>query len=423
MQLSELKNQGIINKGITGGKISFLAGCVAGDELYFSAWTSNGFYKMDLKTGVCIFLGIFENETKSRALHNQAIFFDNAIWFIPTHGGDKIVKINIETLEKNYICLPEKGRAIRSKDGNFGWEFKCCYKNGDSVFWLAPLGYNMLLKVDMLTDQIIEYGDFKNRVTFKDGQINFSDACMIEDDIWLYPRDNAEIVIFNTVTEKFRFISGQKIKNDFGFIRSYKNWVIFLSRNKNKSILLIDSKTFKEKEILLDVNWKESRQPMYMVADIVGRFLILAPYLAREFIAIDLETGDVQVDRNLHQQMELLGWKEERYQSSFCYGSKIIYASDTIGAPLMIYDMQENSVFYMEMRVDLEKYKKTLVNMYDKNKEDIKKWMKQKGKFVSEDEFLVSPYYFLSVDVRNEEQSDDVNSQKTIGESIFLSAK
>ena len=151
MHLKKLSNQGIINENINGNKISFLAGCIEGDTLYFSSWLTNGFYKMDLKTGICEFLDIFENETKNRYLHNQAIFFEDAVWMIPTHAGRDIVKINIKTLEKVFIHLPENGKPVRDNEGNITWEFKCCYKKGSSEFWLVPIGYNMFLRVDMLT--------------------------------------------------------------------------------------------------------------------------------------------------------------------------------------------------------------------------------------------------------------------------------
>lgn len=421
MQISELQNQEIINKGIAGGKIAFLAGCVVEDELYFSSWLSNGFYKMDLKTGICTFLGIFENETKSRALHNQAIFFNKTIWFIPTHGGDKIAKVNIETLEKKYISLPEKGRAIRNKDGIFSWEFKCCYKNGDTVFWLAPLGYNMLLEVDMLTDQVIPYEDFGDRITFEDGRTNFSDACLVEDDIWLCPYDYTEIVIFSTVTRKFRFISEVNLENNKGFIRNYKNWVIFLSHNISKSILLINCNTYEKKELFLDLNGKERKQPMYMVADMVDQFLILVPYWAHEFVVVDIETGNVQTDINLHHQLEALSWEAGRYQSSLAYGSKMIYISDILGAPLLLYDILENKVFYKEMRVNWESYQKTLTNLYDKSREEVIKWVNQKGKTLFADEIPLLAYLFLRESTENEKQTECENGKQTIGERIFLS--
>ena len=420
MHLKKLSNQGIINENINGNKISFLAGCIVEDTLYFSSWLTNGFYKMDLKTGICEFLDIFENETKNRYLHNQAIFFEDAVWMIPTHAGRDIVKINIKTLEKVFIHLPENGKPVRDNEGNITWEFKCCYKKGSSEFWLVPIGYNMFLRVDMLTNQVIEYSELRDRVTFKDGKINFVDACLVGEDIWFYPYESTELVIFNTKTEKFRFISWKDCEKKFGFIRIYKEWVIFLSRGKNESVLLVNKDTFEKKKIALNIKWEENKEPMYMTADVVGQFLVLAPFLAQEFIAVNMETGDVQLTKKLHEYREIMKWGPGRYQSSFMYGSKIIYASDRVDAPLMIFDYQTNIVFYMHIQVNESKYRDTIYKLCNENKEALLKWVKQKGRVIEEREVPILLMYLLKDD-RKDPKIHDLRDKKTDGKMIFSS--
>ncbi|MCI8416927.1 MAG: hypothetical protein HFI33_05395 [Lachnospiraceae bacterium] len=422
MQLKKLSNQGIINENIYGSRISFLAGCIVGDELYFSSWLSNGFYKMDLKTGICEFLDIFENEIKSRYLHNQAIFFEDAIWMIPTHAGKDIVKINIKTLEKVVIHLPENGEPIRDNKGNITWEFKCCYKNGSSEFWLVPLGYNMFLRVDMLTNQVIEYSELRDRVAFKDGKINFADACLVGDDIWFYPYDSEELVIFNTRTEKFRFILWKDNEKKLGFVRTYKEWMIFLSRGKNKSVLLINKDTFEKKEIALNIEWKEIKEPMYMVVDVIEQFLVLAPFLAQEFVAVNIETGNVQLNTKLHEYTEIMKWGPGRYQSSFIYGPKIIYASDIADAPLMVFDYQTNVAFYIHTKVNESQYRETIYKLYNENTEAILNWVRQKGSVIEEREVPLLLTYLLKDD-GEDSKIHDIKDIKTDGERIFSCIK
>lgn len=418
MDLGKLKNYGIINKNIRGRRISFLAGCIVNDELYFSAWNTNGFYKMNLNTGICIFLGIFEKETKGRYLHNQAIFFDEALWFIPTHGGKYIVKINIKTLEKKYIKLPENGKAIRNEKNELFWQFKCCYKDGSSEFWLVPLGYNMLLKVDMIADEAIEYGDIGNHITFEDGKINFSDACLADDEIWMCPCANERLVIFNIVTKEYKFVSWRNFKNNFPLIKKFKNWMIFLSRIKTKSILLVDKDTFEKKEISLNIVWKNDNELMYMAADIINQNLILAPFLANGLVAVDMETENVQFDIYFDNNRESMNCGSGKYQSSFLYGSKIVFASDIVGDPLMIYDTQLNIISYMEIRVDQKIFMKTINKLLQENKEEILRWLRNKGKLILEEEVPLPLYCLYQKSIEKEDY--EKNERRTNGEKIFL---
>ena len=422
MNLDKVEMQGMINKNINGSGISFLASCIVEDELYFSSWHTNGFYKMNLKTGICIFLGIFEKETKSRYLHNQAIFFEGAIWFIPTHGGMYIVRINIDTLEQIYIKLPENGKTIKNNKNEIFWQFKCCYEEGNSEFWLVPLGYNMLLKIDMLTNEISEYKDIRNELVYEDGKINFSDACLVDNEIWICPYYSDKLVIFNIITKEYKFILWRDFKNDFAMIRNYKNWMIFIPRIQTKSILLFNKDTFEEKEIFLNVSMKNEKV-MYLIADMVNQFLILAPFFAKEFVVVDMETENVQVDINLNRYRKQLGWGNERYQSSFFYEGKIIYASEVDGNPLMIYDTQTDIISYKEVKVDRKIFIKTIHKLLQKNEEMILRWLSSKENIILENEVPLSLFCLYPKETKEKNGLYDKNSKKTVGEIIFLDNK
>lgn len=422
MNLNSLKNQGLIVENINGLKTSFLAGCVIGDELYFSSWLENGFYKLELKTGICKILKKFVQEKEDSYLFSEAIHFQNFIWFIPAHNSENIVKINLENLDITYIALPENGKSISDKEGNQFLKFKCCYKEGKSEFWLAPIGYNMLLKVDMLTDKIKKWEAFGDGIEPRDGTINFIDACFIGDEIWFCPYDCKDLVIFHTLEENFELRKWNHANEEFNLIRNYKNWVIYFSRTRANSILLINSKTYEEKEILLNIKSKEDISIRYMVADVIGNYILVAPFLAHEFIAVDLETGDVQVDTSLHEYRLNMGWEVERYQSSFRYNSKIIYVSDISGTPLMIYDLQENIVSYINIRVNTEHYNKFFEELYAENPN--KALEKLNKSIVIEKEIPLS-YYASSLlqDIDGLILPTDKVGQDTDGRKIFFNIK
>ena len=113
-------------------------------------------------------------------------------------------------------------------------------------------------------------------------------------------------------------------------------------------------------------------------------------------------------------------WGPGRYQSSFMYGSKIIYASDRVDAPLMIFDYQTNIVFYMHIQVNESQYRDTIYKLCNENKEALLKWVKQKGCVIEEREVPILLTYLLKDD-REDPMIHDLRDKKTDGKRIFSS--
>lgn len=422
MKVKEIKNRGIINRQIKGRKLSFLAGCVVGEEVYFSGWQDKGFYKLELNTGKCIPLKIFEGEDESQCIYTQAIHYENAVWLVPGYG-QHIARIDLTTLEMDYICLPKNGIELYDKAGIRYGKFKCCYKEGASEFWLAPIGYNMLLKVDMQTKQITEFSELRKRVNFKDVENRFSDACFVDDKIWFCPRYGGEIAVFDTVTGDLFFHEWKHTDDDFKLIRNYKNWVVFLSHSVKQEILLIDSVTFEEKKIGVDVDWETQEKFMYVWADIMDQQIFLAPFLAHEYVVIDLETGEVQADTKLHEYVRSMGWGDERYQVSIGNEKRRIYTSDSSDMPLMIYDMEENEVSYMDVSVDWKDYNSFLSALCEDDEDEFMEWVNQKEKDIILEEDLPLSLYCSELETLKNRMNHGEDVQKTIGEKLFLNIK
>lgn len=421
MELKEIKNRGIRTKNVNGKKLSFLAGCVVGEELYFSSWTDKGFYKLHLNTGRCIPLKIFDSEAENMCLFSQAIYYEDAIWFVPCYG-EHVIRITLDTLETEYIYLPQNGKELFGKKGQKYGKFKCCYKEGAPEFWLAPIGYNMLLKVDMQTKQITEFSELRKRVNFKDAENRFSDACFVDNKIWFCPRYGGEITVFDTVTGDLFFHEWKHADDDFKMIRNYKNWVVFLSQSAKQEILLIDSVTLEERKIRIDVDWEKQEEFMYVWADIVNQQIFFVPFLAHEYVVIDLETGEVQADTKLHEYAQSMGWGDERYQVSIGNEKRRIYTSDSPDMPLMIYDMEENEVSYMDLAVDREDYISFLSKLCENNEDEFIKWVNQKEKgVIFESDLPLMLYCSELKTLKNRMPQGDV--QGSVGEKLFTNIK
>lgn len=418
MELKQLNNQDIkTEKEKEKKKLSFLAGCIVGDELYFSSWMDRGFYKMNLQTGQCIPLGVFGKETESVLLYSQAVYFENTIWLIPAYAQN-IVKINLETLKIEYLNLPENGKEILGKNDIQYSKFKCCYKEGTSELWLAPLGYNMFLKVDMRTNQITEYSELRKRLAFKDGMNHFSDACMVEDKVWFCPRDGEELVIFDTKTGEFQYRKWEHAAKNYRTVRNYKDQAVFLPQAAPKDILLISQNTYKERTISIDVEWETRTDFMYLVADVIGRQLLLAPYQAHEYVVIDLESGEIQADTKLYKYAEDMLWGPQQYQNSIRNGTKIIYTSDSTDTPLMMLDLESNRVSYLEKIVEWDIYRNFLINLIKKDKNDFLKYVNLERDTILEQELPLS-IYCSELSFLFGKKVNDMHSGETIGERIL----
>lgn len=413
MKGKEIRNKGLIGEALKGRAVAFLAGCVVGEELYFASWLTNGLYKMELKTGKCIPLKIFKYEMGGRHLYGQMIFFNNSLWLMPTHMGRNIVKVDLDTLETEYFSLPDKGMKQWKNAKSVLRQYKCCHKAGKSICWLVPLDGSMMLKVDMLEGQIVEVRDSDDIVEFRDSA-NFIDAELAGEKIWFCPYGNNDLVIFDTVREKFHVRKWQHEKEKFGLITSYKEWVVFLSKGAGESILMVNQNTYEEKKIYLYLDWEEKTTLMYTTVHVVGRYLFLAPFRAHEYVIVDLESGRIQVDRSL---MEC---KSGRYQSGISWGSKIIYASDMPGYPLMIHDLQENVVSFMNFWVDGMKNQDFLEHLYQDDPEGFLDWLCQKEGSFQEDDLPLSLYCIL---VKKRECAVEFSSGRENGRRIFRHIK
>ena len=424
MKLKEIIINQDVNTETKKGKkkLSFLAGCVVGEDLYFSSWTDRGFYKMNLQTGQCFPLKVFAEETEDMFLYSQAVYFKNSVWFIPAYGENN-TKIDLETLEIEYIHLPQNGKEILGSDGIRYGKFKCCYKEGASELWLAPMGYNMFLKVDMRTGQVSEYSELRKRLTFKDGMNYFSDACMVEDKVWLCPRDGEELAVFDTQTGEFQFRKWEYAEGNYRIVRNYNNQAIFLPQTASKDILLISQNTYKERIIPIDIAWETRTDYMHLAVDVIGQQLFLAPYQAHEYVVIDLESGEIQADTKLHDYAEKMQWSPEQYQVSLKYGTRMICTSDSKNMPLMILDPEKNTVSYLEVEVEEDVCRDFLIGLKQKDEREFFKYVNRKEKGIILEEDVSLNIYCSELALLTDKKTCNMDAEKTMGEKILSNVR
>lgn len=134
-------------------KISFFAGVEYDNKVYFSAYTHNGLYEMDLETRDCRLISFFAKEDIAPMLHRQAFLYKEYAWFIPQEGKF-ISKLNLKNFEISYynfaveIECPSDVRQYHA--------FACGIKE-KNMLYLIPQSVDAVVAIDMESDEIKEF--------------------------------------------------------------------------------------------------------------------------------------------------------------------------------------------------------------------------------------------------------------------------
>ena len=132
--------------------ITFEAIAIKDNVGYASDYDLNSLYEVNIETGKCTFLTIFDEEPINRKrIHSCLKWIENKIYCIPGSGNKiSVFNINSKTVKSISIPLPSKNKYAFYNEH---------YKFIDAVeyrgfLWLLPSTYPGILKLDMQTDEI-----------------------------------------------------------------------------------------------------------------------------------------------------------------------------------------------------------------------------------------------------------------------------
>ncbi len=278
-------------------KLTFEAIAIKDDVGYASDYNRNSLFKVDMKTGECTFIRLFDDEPVNlRRLHCTAVWIDKKIYFIPG-SGNKIAVFYPEdnSIESIQIPLP-KSKQFSFYKSQFKFIRAVKYKEN---LWLIPCSYPGILKLNMQTKKIqvldkwLENDTYffraglyvnDNKIVIANGKsnavLNFDmekesgniihigsenngvmSICKEGDVYWFAPRLPGSIVAWNPLTDTVtefdeypqEFESGKIV---FSYVYSLKNKIFFLPAKANKTIVFNNGNLEIEKNIL----WKENNQ-------------------------------------------------------------------------------------------------------------------------------------------------------------------
>ena len=250
-------------------QLTFEAIAINGDVAYASDHDRNGLFKVNMDSGECEFIRLFDGElVNKRRLHCAAIWEENKIYFVP--GSANRITIycpddnSLETVE---IPLPktEQYTFYRAQ-----YKFIRAIKEEDNL-WLVPSTYPGIIKFNMITksiqifdewikgeeylfrlgvaldgDKIIAASGINNLVLIFDMKKQIGQSvrigsknngvmsiCKVKDEYWFAPRLSGAIVAWNpdndNMVEYDDFPEGfEEADIIFSAVYSFEDKVVFV---------------------------------------------------------------------------------------------------------------------------------------------------------------------------------------------------
>ena len=260
---------------------------------YASDYDSNGLFQVDMETGKCVFIRLFDDESvNTKRLHSSAIWINDKIYFIPLAGNNiSIFRIKDNTIQSIQIPHPniEKYTFYKKK-----LKFIRVVKN-ENYLWLVPSTYPGVLRMDLRTNDVKVFDNwvldinymFMNGLCVENesflipsGKSNIIlifdmnketgyierignnqgtiDMCKFKDTYWLAPTYEGPIISWNPLEKQVKKYSAYPLEFKagrviFSNIYSYKEEIIFLPANSNYALSFING----DLEIEKSQQWKQ----------------------------------------------------------------------------------------------------------------------------------------------------------------------
>ena len=266
--------------------ITFLAGVVVDNYIYCSNWLSNGLYRINIEGGQSELLNVFIEEKNISNLHSDAFLYKDDIWFIPSKA-EKIACFNISQNSIEYFDLPNQGRVILDKSGNYTFKFSSYQVKNTEFCWLVPVGYNLLLKLDMKRKEIKNIHGLPPEIKWSDGTINFYSGYLKENYIYMCPYESSVGIKINTKNDTIQpwgeDIGGKRYR----LIIPFKSKNICIAQNVGSDISVFDAEMKEEK---IEVDGNNCLNNFYLSYWYENDELIIFPFIGNAEIHIKINS-------------------------------------------------------------------------------------------------------------------------------------
>lgn len=267
-------------------KLVFFAGAEVDGTLYFSSWNSKEMFKVERNAGNVSRIGSISEEEQTWGLHTHAFTYKNKIYFIPGYG-ETIAVVDVNDLTIKTITLPKRTHVC--KNNKFANVLQV-----HNDLWLIPMGYDALVRLDLLTEEIEVYDNWPEDVLWEHEIFKaFQMGVYVADHICMLPRECNFFVTFNTKTKKMQKWDYKYPKFTFDAMIQKDDYIWFLPRADYPYI----EKYSVEKKETECISLKEDVQDeilcLYSEPLVIGNKIVRAPYQTDAWFILDMDTGKV----------------------------------------------------------------------------------------------------------------------------------
>lgn len=169
-------------------ELIFEAIAMKGNIGYASDYNRNSLFEVNMETGECLFLRMFDEESVyKKRLHCSAVWIENRVFFIPG-SGDRISIFYPEdsSLKSLKFPLPQNEQYSFYKKN---YKFISAIQYGNYL-WLIPSTYPGVLRLDIQTDEIKIFDGWISNTEYM-----FRNGICIEKNKFLIPSGNNNVVL------------------------------------------------------------------------------------------------------------------------------------------------------------------------------------------------------------------------------------
>lgn len=229
---------------------------------YAASATFNALFKINLQTGECTYIKMFQNEKcDGKRLYTKALFLNDKIYFVPT-SAEEIAIFDIKTQEIKKLSIQNMNK-MKCPFYNSNHKFSAGAIYGKYIFMIGST-YPSVLRINAQTERIDYFDEWVNEEPFLfkksltiDGSrcyvpsannnlilcfdmescvgrlyyVGHSDKgwwsmCKVKNDFWLAPKEAGAIICWNPDTYKMKeyrnYPKGFK-DNGFAFTKIYNH--------------------------------------------------------------------------------------------------------------------------------------------------------------------------------------------------------
>lgn len=319
-------------------KLSFSAGAICGNILYFSDGACNALMKLNLLDGKLIYVASFPNEEEQFFIHKQCIKSKDKLYFIPSTGhnihiydlksgnilcirinrnnptrlvfnggiliGDKLWVLPCD-ITQEVICLNTSTMKVETLL-SFEKDLRSYVSNLRQPFWKYCFYEKKVYMALLKTNKIAKYDIENCRMEIIDTEIDFLDSmyrakgafwlCTVDGQVYLWDEKINKcqsVVLKNGQSNGGSYVVAESLAGEVYLIPNYGCQI--MKKSKEDRMFIGDD------ELCINNDELEIRRVNFENVDVSENKLVLFPACGSDVVVID-ETGVSEVDAILDEK-------------------------------------------------------------------------------------------------------------------------